>query len=271
MRFSARAGGLPRSAVGPAAIVIRSEREIEMMARAGAIVASVLEAVRPVVVPGRTARELDAEIERRIRRAGAVPSFKGYQGFPAASCVSVNDQVVHGIPDGYRFQPGDLVSVDVGATLGGYVGDGAYTFGLEPLSPERQRLLAVTQKALNEGIASAQPGNRIGDISAAVQRRVEGAGFSVVRAYCGHGVGTTIHEEPQVPNYGEPGRGPRLRPGMVIAIEPMVNLGVYEVTVDANGWTVRTADGGPSAHFEHTVAITASGPRILTVADSAGT
>lgn len=254
-------GALPRR---NKEVVLRSPRELELLRQAGEVVARVLQEIAGFIGPDMTARELDARIDRSIRAAGAVPTFKGYRGFPAASCISVNDAVVHGIPDRYRFRKGDLVSVDVGATLHGYVGDGAFTFLIPPESPEHERLIAVTKDALAHGIAAAQPGGHVGDISFAVQQTVEAAGFSVVREYCGHGVGTSIHEEPQVPNFGRPGSGPLLRPGMVVAIEPMVNAGQAAIWVEENGWTVRTADGSPSAHFEHTVAITETGPCILT-------
>ncbi len=260
-RGAARVGG----AGEPTAIVLRSAREIGLLRDAGRAVAGVLDALERLVAPGITTADLDAAAENWIRAAGGVPTFKGYRGFPAAICVSVNDEVVHGIPGARRLQGGDLVSCDVGVTLGGYIGDGARTFALPPLDDEATRLLAATREALDAGIAAARPGARVGDVSAAVQAVVEAAGFSVVRQFCGHGVGTSMHEEPQVPNYGTPGRGPRLRPGMVVAIEPMVNVGRYDVRVDANGWTVRTADGSRSAHFEHTVALGPDGPAILTV------
>ncbi len=257
-------GALPAESRPDAGIILRSEREIAIQAEAGRVVAAVLDHLGALIRPGLTTADLDAEAERFIRHSGGVPTFRGYHGFPASLCVSVNDEVVHGIPGARRLEPGDVVSVDVGVTLRGYIGDGARTFALPPVSPEAAKLLDVTQRALQAGIAAAVTGARVGDISHAVQVLVEGAGYSVVRRYCGHGVGTTMHEEPQVPNYGSPGRGPRLRPGMVLAIEPMVNAGTFDVTVDRNGWTVRTADGRLSAHFEHTVAITEAGPVILT-------
>lgn len=258
-------GHLPAEARPEAGIVIRSAREIALQRQAGRVVAAVLDHLGSLIGPGVTTADLDAAADRLIRQAGGVPTFKGYQGFPAALCVSVNDEVVHGIPGPRRLSLGDIVSIDVGVTLGGYIGDGARTFALDAVSEECARLLVVTQRALDAGIAAAVSGARVGDISHSVQTIVEAAGYSVVRKYCGHGVGTTMHEEPQVPNYGSAGRGPRLRAGMVIAIEPMVNAGGFEVNVDSNGWTVRTADGAPSAHFEHTVAITDSGPEILTL------
>ena len=256
-------GPLPGTARG-GAIVLRSAREIEQLRAAGRIVAEVLEALAALIAPGMTTAELDAAAEERIRAAGGLPTFKGFHGFPAATCTSVNDEVVHGIPGPRRLLPGDIVSCDVGVTLGGYIGDGARTFALPPVAPQTQRLLDATQAGLEAGLAAARGGARVGDISAAVQRRVEGAGFSVVRKYCGHGVGTSMHEEPQVPNYGSPGRGPRLRAGMVLAIEPMVNAGHADVNVDADGWTVRTRDGSWSAHFEHSIAITEGACSVLT-------
>jgi methionyl aminopeptidase len=246
-------------------IVLKSRREIELMRQAGRLAAQVLDRLEAAVRPGTRTRELDALAEEFIRGAGAVPAFKGYRGFPASICVSVNDEVVHGIPGQRVLREGDIVSVDVGVLLGGYVGDAARTFPVGEVGPLARRLLEVTQQSLRAGIDRARPGGRLGDISHAVQRVVEAAGFSVVRRYAGHGVGRSIHEDPEVPNFGSPGRGPRLEPGLVLAIEPMVNAGTHEVVVDDNAWTVRTADGSLSAHFEHTVAITADGPEILTL------
>ncbi len=246
------------------AIVLRSERELDRLREAGAIQCEVLDALGAAVAAGVTTGELDALAERLIRQAGAVPTFKGYHGFPAAICASVNDEVVHGIPDRRRLRAGDIVSCDVGVTLDGFIGDGARTYAVEPVDAETRRLLEVTQASLAAGIAAARVGARVGDIGHAVQSLVEAAGFSVVRDYCGHGVGTSMHEPPQVPNHGRPGRGPRLRPGMVLAIEPMVNAGGFRVRVGRNRWTVLTQDGARSAHFEHTVAIGSDGPRILT-------
>jgi len=258
-------GQLPASARPEGAIILRSAREVALLREAGRIVATVLDALGEVVGAGVTTAELNAAAERMIRAAGGVPTFKGYRGFPAATCISVNDEVVHGIPGPRRLQAGDIVSCDVGVTLGGYIGDGARTFPVEPAEPAVLRLLQVTREALAAGIAAAQPGRRVGDVSAAVQGLVEAAGCSVVRKFCGHGVGTSMHEPPEVPNYGTAGHGPRLRPGTVIAIEPMVNAGGHDVTVDANGWTVQTVDGGWSAHFEHTVAVTDAGCSVLTL------
>ena len=250
----------------PGAIVLRSEREIARLRAAGRVVGQVLDQLAPLIVPGVRTADLDRAAERLIRHAGGIPTFKGYQGFPASICASVNEEVVHGIPGPRRLEPGDIIAVDVGVTLDGYVGDGARTFALPPVSEASQRLLDVTQEALAAGIAVARPGGRVGDISHAVQAVVEAAGYSCVRKFCGHGVGTSMHEEPSVPNYGPAGRGPRLEAGMVLAIEPMVNAGTFDVSVGEDGWVVRTRDGALSAHFEHTVAIGPEGPEILTLA-----
>jgi methionyl aminopeptidase len=252
---------------GGVAIVCRSPAEIERMAAANALVAQILAELAAVAAPGVTTRDLDALAERRIREAGARPAFKGYRGYPATLCASVNEEVVHGIPSDRKLVEGDIVSLDMGVVLDGYYGDAAVTVGIGRISPDAARLLEVTQAALAEAIATVRVGARVSDISHAVQRVVEANGFSVVREFVGHGIGTALHEEPQIPNYGEPGRGPRLAEGMVLAIEPMVNAGKPGVKVLADGWTAVTKDGSLSAHFEHTVAVTARGPRILTVAD----
>ncbi|QIA28031.1 type I methionyl aminopeptidase [Thermaerobacter sp. PB12/4term] len=246
-------------------IELKSEREIRYMREAGRVVAAVLRELAAALRPGITTAELDRLAERLIREAGAEPAFKGYQGFPASICTSINDEVVHGIPSPHRvIREGDLVSIDVGARYHGYYGDSAATFAVGEVSPEARRLLEVTRESLARGIAAARAGNRLGDIGYAVQEYVEAAGFSVVRDYAGHGIGRAMHEDPQVPNYGRPGTGLRLRPGLVIAIEPMVNAGGHAVRTDPDGWTVRTADGSLSAHFEHTVLITGGEPEVLT-------
>ncbi|HEY8416296.1 MAG TPA: type I methionyl aminopeptidase [Thermaerobacter sp.] len=246
-------------------VEIKSSREIEHMRRAGQIVAGVLRELAGALRPGVTTADLDRLAERLIREAGAEPAFKGYQGYPATICASINDEVVHGIPSpGRVVRDGDIVSIDVGARYQGYHGDSAATFAVGHVPAEVRRLLEVTRESLYAAIAEARPGRRLGDVGHAVQRVVEAAGFSVVRDYAGHGIGRAMHEDPQVPNYGTPGTGLRLRPGMVLAIEPMVNAGGYEVRVDPDGWTVRTADGSLSAHFEHTVLITEGEPEILT-------
>ena len=247
-------------------IIRKSEQEIEAMARAGRVVADTLALVGESLRPGMTTRELDAIAEEYIRSQGGAPTFKGYHGFPASICTSPNSMVVHGIPGEYRIEDGDLLSVDVGVTLNDFVADSAYTFAVGHISDETQRLLGVGQAALEAGIAEARPGNHVGDISAAVQRTVEEAGFSVVKSLVGHGVGRSMHEEPQIPNWGEPGRGPLLASGMTLAIEPMINAGSAEVFVADDRWSISTDDGALSAHFEHTVAVTGGGPRILTLA-----
>jgi methionyl aminopeptidase len=247
-------------------IVPKSNREIEAMARAGRVVADSLALLAETTRPGVTTGELDRVAEEYIRSQAGVPTFKGYQGFPASICTSPNSMVVHGIPGAYRLAEGDLLSVDVGVTLGGFVADSAYTFAVGEIGDEAQRLLDVAQAALEAGIAEARAGKRVGDISAAVQRTTEEAGFSVVRSLVGHGIGRSMHEEPQIPNYGEPGRGPVLAPGMTLAIEPMINAGGADVWVAEDRWSISTEDGSLSAHFEHTVAVTEDEPRILTAA-----
>jgi methionyl aminopeptidase len=245
-------------------IVRKSAREIEKIAAAGALVAETIAHVGSLIAPGVTTDELDAAADVFIRERGGIPTSEGYRGYPKAICISPNDVVVHGIPGPYALVDGDVVTIDVGVTLDGYIADGAYTFPVGEIDPDAQRLLDVAQDALDAGIAAARIGNRVGDISHAVQAVVEGAGFSVVRSLVGHGVGRHYHEDPHIPNFGEPGRGPRLAEGMTIAIEPMITAGSSEVTVAPDGWTIATSDGSLSAHFEHTVAITAEGPRILT-------
>jgi methionyl aminopeptidase len=245
-------------------IVCRSAAEIERLARVNALVASVLSELRSMVEPGVTTAEVDALAERRLRDAGAEPAFKGYHGYPSTICASLNEQVVHGIPSGHVLTEGDILSVDLGAKLDGYYGDSAVTVPVGRVSPEAARLLVVTEEALYKGIDAVRPGGRVSDIGAAVQAHVEAHGFSVVREFVGHGIGTKLHEDPQIPNYGSAGRGPRLAEGMVLAIEPMVNAGKPAVRVLRDGWTAVTKDGSLSAHFEHTVVVTADGCRILT-------
>ncbi len=245
-------------------IVRKSEREIELIAAAGRVAADTIAHVGRHLEPGITSGELDRVAEEYILAQGGTPTSKGYRGFPKAICISPNDMIVHGIPGEYAVAEGDLLTIDVGVTLDGYVADTAYTFGVGEISSEAERLLEVAQAALAAGIDQAQVENRIGDISAAIQRVVEEAGFAVVRALVGHGVGRAYHEDPQIPNYGSPGRGARLSPGMTLAIEPMITAGGVDIVVDDDQWSVYTADGSLSAHFEHTVAVTESGPRILT-------
>jgi len=245
-------------------IIRKTPRQIQQMKEAGLIVWHVHQELAKVIAPGITTRELDALAERLIRQAGGTPTFKGYHGYPASICASVNEVVVHGIPGDKALVEGDVIAIDLGVTYGGWVGDSAFTHPVGRVSPEAERLLEVTRNALEKAIARCYPGNRLGDVGHAVQSYVESQGFSVVRDFVGHGVGARMHEDPQVPNYGLPGTGVTLRPGMVLAIEPMVNAGTEEVRVLPDGWTVVTADGRYSAHFEHTVAITEEGPVILT-------
>ncbi|AVX21786.1 MULTISPECIES: type I methionyl aminopeptidase [Carboxydocella] len=246
------------------AIHFKTEKELQLMREVGRVVAITLAELEQAVRPGITTAELDRIAENVIRKLGAVPAFKGYHGYPATICASVNEEVVHGIPGLRKLENGDIISIDVGAVLNGFYGDSARTFPVGDISADARRLLAVTEESLYQGISQAKVGNRISDISHAVQKYVESHGFSVVRDYVGHGIGTAMHEEPQVPNFGPPGRGHRLLPGMTLAIEPMVNMGEYHVKTLADGWTVVTLDGSLSAHFEHTIAITADGPEILT-------
>jgi len=253
--------------VGDVAVHLRDREEVEAIRAAAQVVASTLQLMRREVRAGVTTSELDRLAEEFIRSQGGRPSFKGYRGFPASICSSVNDQVVHGIPGPRELKDGDIVGIDVGVELEGYHGDAAWTFPVGEVSDEAKRLLQVTREALAMGIAQARPGGRIGDISHAVQSHVEAAGFSVVRELVGHGIGREMHEEPQVPNYGPPGRGPRLMVGQVLAIEPMVNIGGAEVVTGSDGWTIATRDGSLSAHFEHTVAVGATGPVILSDPD----
>jgi methionyl aminopeptidase len=244
-------------------IIIKSPREIEHLKRSSAIVAEVFQELEKVIEPGITTHELDQITEKIILSRGAIPAFKGYRGFPASLCVSINEEIVHGIPSQRKVKEGDIVSLDVGVNLNGYFGDGAITLPVGELDREVRRLLEVTERALHVGIEKAKVGNRLFDISYAIQAWVEGHGFSVVRDYVGHGIGRDLHEEPQIPNFGTPHQGPRLEKGMVFALEPMVNEGTYEVKILSDGWTVVTADGKRSAHFEHTIAITDGGPQIL--------
>lgn len=246
-------------------VILRTPAEIEQMRRAGSLVGQVLEKLREHVAPGVSTRELDAIAENMIRSRGGVPSFKGYRGYPASICASVNNEIIHGIPGDRMLVDGDIVSIDCGAMLGGYHGDAAMTFPVGPVSAEAEKLMTVTREALNAGIAMARPKMRLGDVGNAIQRYVEANGFSVVRDFVGHGIGRHMHEDPQIPNFGPAGMGMRLRTGMVLAIEPMVNAGVHEVVVMDDGWTACTRDGSLSAHFEHTVAITDDGPEVLTL------
>jgi methionyl aminopeptidase len=245
-------------------IICKSKAEIEIMREAGRIVAQTHRKLAQYIRPGITTQELDDIAETFIRKCGAIPSFKGYGGFPGSICTSVNEELVHGIPGKRKLKEGDIISIDIGAQFEGYHGDSAWTYGVGKISDENKRLLEVTEKSLFEGLAQAKPDARLSDISHAIQVCVEAAGFSIVREYVGHGVGRKLHEDPHIPNYGPPGRGPRLKPGMVLAIEPMVNAGKRYVRTLPDNWTVVTVDGSMCAHFEHTIAITEEGYEILT-------
>jgi methionyl aminopeptidase len=246
-------------------IILKSVDELNAMRRAGRVVAQAHELVRELVRPGATTLDLDRAIEEFILKQNAIPAFKGYQGYPASICASVNEVVVHGIPNEEEvLEEGSIISVDIGAFVDGFCGDSAWTYPVGKISSEVQLLLDTTKEALYQGIEQARVGNRLSDISHAVQRRAEERGFSVVRDFVGHGIGRQMHEAPQIPNFGPPGRGPRLKSGMTLAIEPMVNVGGYHVEVLADNWTVVTRDRSWSAHFEHTIAITEEGPVILT-------
>jgi len=245
-------------------IIIKSRQEIETMRKAGRIVAIVLEVLKSRVRPGMKTEELDAIAAEEVERLGAKPSFNGYRGFPANLCVSVNDEIVHGIPGKRVLQEGDIVSLDFGAIYMGFQGDAAITVGVGKVSPEAKQLMETTQGALKAGIDAAYPGARLGDVSVAIQHYAESRGYSVVREYTGHGIGREMHEDPQIPNFGVPGQGPVLKEGMSLALEPMVNIGDWRTRVDDNQWTVFTIDGSLSAHFEHTIAITNAEPEVLT-------
>jgi methionyl aminopeptidase len=247
-------------------IIRKSAQEIDLMAKAGAVVAGTLALLEERIRPGVTTAQLDRLADEHIRSSGGVPTFKGYRGYPASICTSPNDVIVHGIPDRRPLEEGDVLAVDVGVTLNGFVADSAWTFAVGDVSSEAELLLETCKTALAAGIERCRVGNRLSDLSHAIQRTTEERGFSVVRALVGHGVGRSMHEDPQIPNFGEPGRGPALRPGMVFAIEPMITAGSAEIVVQRDGWTIATEDGSLSAHFEHTVAVTESGPRVLTTA-----
>jgi methionyl aminopeptidase len=246
-------------------ITCRSSAEIEKLRRVNQLVGSILADLRAMVAPGVTTQQIDAYAEARVREAGAEPAFKGYHGYPATVCASINEQVVHGIPSKRALVEGDIISIDMGAKLDGFFGDCAVTVPVGQVSSEASELLRVTEESLFHGIEAVRPGARVSDIGAAVQRHVEAHGFSVVREFVGHGIGTSLHEEPQIANYGPGGRGPRLTEGMVLAIEPMVNAGKAAVKVLADGWTAVTRDGSLSAHFEHSVVVTRDGCEILTL------
>jgi methionyl aminopeptidase len=246
-------------------IILKTRREIEIMKKAGRLVAQAHELVRNNIKPGITTKELDQIVEDFLKSQNAIPTFKGYNGFPYSICASINEEVVHGMPGEKKLKEGDIISVDIGATFEGYVGDSAKTFFVGEVDEEKRRLVEVTRQSFYEGIKFAKESYRLSDISHAIQEYAENAGFSVVRDYVGHGIGKKMHESPQIPNFGKPGKGPRLQQGMVLAIEPMINAGTYNVRVLDNDWTVVTLDGKPSAHYEHTIAITDGEPELLTV------
>ena len=245
-------------------IILKSPEEVKKMEQPCLIVAKTLDYLKDVVRPGITTMEIERLADDYIRSNSATPAFKGYRGYPASICASVNNEVIHGIPSRRVLEEGDILGIDLGSYKDGFYGDAAFTFPVGKISPEVEKLLRVTEEALYRGIENAREDNRVSDISHAIQKYVESEGFSVVRAFVGHGIGRNLHEEPQIPNFGLPGRGPRLRPGMTLAIEPMVNQGGHEVVVLEDGWTTVTLDGKLSAHFEHTVLVTSDKPRILT-------
>lgn len=246
-------------------IIYKSEAEIEMMRKSSQIVARILSELREMIRPGLETRELDSYAETRARQLGAVPAFKGYRGYPASLCVSVNEEIVHGIPSGRRLQEGDIVSLDFGVVYEGFYGDAALTVPVGRVSDPALRLIEVAEKSFYRGLEELKVGNRLSDVSAAIQQEVEGAGFSVIRAFVGHGIGRSLHEEPQLPNFGLPGHGPKLKKGLTLAIEPMIAAGHWEVEVLNDGWTAVTRDRSLSAHYEHTVALTDRGVEILSL------
>lgn len=245
-------------------IIGKSKRELEKMRAAGQLVGQVLAHLRTLVAPGVTTMEVDRAAEKMIRDAGALPTFKGYNGFPYSICASVNEQIVHGFPSSYKLQDGDIFSIDCGVTLEGFVGDTATTVPVGKVSEDRLKLIQVTEECLARAIEQCRPGKHLGDIGWAVQEHAEANGYSIVRDYVGHGIGRRMHEDPQIPNYGRPGLGPKIKSGYVFAVEPMVNLGSHHTKVLSDGWTVVAVDGQPSAHVEHTIAITDEGPEVLT-------
>jgi len=245
-------------------IIIKTKDEIGKMRETNRIIAQLFDHIQPLIRPGMTTAELDQEAELFIRAHNAVPAFKGYKGFPGTLCTSINEQVVHGIPGSRKLFEGDIISIDVGALLDGFYSDAARTFAVGKIGKKEQALMDATSKALEEGIKQAIPGNHLSDISVAIQKVVESAGFSVVRDFVGHGIGRSLHEDPQIPNFGKKGMGPILEPGMTFALEPMVNMGTWRIKILDDGWTAITADGLPSAHFENSIAVTNNGPIILT-------
>lgn len=250
-------------------IIGKSKRELEKMRAAGQLVGHVLAHLRTLVAPGVSTMEVDQAAEKMIRDAGALPTFKGYNGFPYSICASVNEQIVHGFPSSYRLKDGDIFSIDVGVTLEGFVGDTATTVPVGKVSEDRLKLIRITEECLERAIEQCRPGKHLGDIGWAVQEHAEANGYSIVRDYVGHGIGRRMHEDPQIPNYGRPGLGPKIKSGYIFAVEPMVNLGSHHTKVLGDGWTVVTVDGQPSAHTEHTIAITEEGPEVLTLVNEA--
>ena len=250
-------------------IIGKSKRELDKMRAAGQLVGQVLNHLRTLVEPGVTTMEVDRAAEKMISDAGALPTFKGYNGFPYSICASVNEQIVHGFPSNYKLNEGDIFSIDVGVTLEGFVGDTATTVPVGKVSEDRLKLIRVTEECLERAIEQCRAGKHLGDIGWAVQEHAEANGYSIVRDYVGHGIGRRMHEDPQIPNYGRPGLGPKIKNGYVFAVEPMVNLGTHHTKVLADGWTVITVDGEPSAHVEHTIAITDEGPEVLTLVKEA--
>jgi methionyl aminopeptidase len=248
-------------------IIYKSKQEIQAIRRSCQVVARVLTELEAMVKPGITTKELDSYAEKRAREMGAVPAFKGYRGYPASLCTSINEEVVHGIPSNRTLREGDILSLDFGAVLEGFYGDAAVTYAVGSITPNAQKLLAVVKESLYKGLEKAVPGNRVSDISAAIQEYVESQGFSIIRSFVGHGIGFSLHEEPQVPNFGMPGHGSKLKPGIVLAIEPMISIGDWNVEILSDNWTAVTNDRSLSAHFEHTVAITADGLEILSELD----
>ena len=246
-------------------IELKSAREVGLMRQAGHILAEVMDRLRVGVKPGMSTLEIDEDVEQFIRDRGAKPAFKGYRGFPATVCISINEEIVHGIPSAHRrVKEGDIVGLDLGCIVEGYYADCAFTMAIGEIPPRVHELLDVTRQSLELAIEQCRPGQRLSDVSHAVQEHVEAHGFGIVRAFVGHGIGRNLHEDPQIPNFGEPGHGPQLKTGMVLAIEPMVTMGSYDVRILDDGWTAVTRDGSLAAHFEHTIAVTESGPEVLT-------
>lgn len=246
-------------------IPLKSEKDLEYLRASGKILSSVIKEVRKIIKPGITTNEIDRLAESLILENNAQPAFKGYKGFPATACISINEEIVHGIPSERKLVEGDIVSIDLGVNFCGYFSDSAVTLAVGKIEAKRKKLIDVAKRSLELGIKEARPGNHLSDISSSIQKYVENNGFSVVRQFVGHGIGSNLHEEPEIPNFGRPGEGPLLKDGMVLAIEPMINMGTWEAEILSNGWTAVTKDDLPSAHFEHTVAITKKGNEILTV------